>query len=225
MPMPGAVQTAIRPVPGNKAYGAVTLVLLGAAIALVFVPWADFVVVRVRPAPFPANMGRVIHSYEKLDLIRLKVSPVSFLVKMGKITDALGRRESSSSGQDEEDADGRKASRRSSETGADGGGGALLAACPFVYGVGLIVGIVGAFQIFARWRSVPATFGFVICGIACLLAIVGWTVFGTPGAAGRGKQAAVGVASLALTPWLYAALLTGVVGMFTSVLAITRRPR
>ena len=216
---PRVSRGAAWPAEGSAAFGAATLVLLAAAIALIFTPWLDVLLMRIKPVPLPAGPGRVVRTYKDLDLIRLKVSPVSFVVNMGKMTDAFEGRDSSSE-QKEGQAGQEKAAARSQVSGA---ASAMLVAFPFVYGAGLVVAVVGAFQILGRWRSVVASFGFAICIIGCLLAVIAWQTVSTASAVAT--EATTGIVDLALTPWFYAAMLAGLLGLVTSILAITRRPR
>jgi hypothetical protein len=215
---------AARPAPvrraSNAGLGVATLLLLACGIAVFFLPWVELLVARVGSPTKAVETGRIVHTYKEMDLILVPTSPASFIINMGGISDAAGGFKSSPSAK--KGAEAGPGNPAATEDGKIAG--IVLLSSPFVYGVGLVVAVVGAFQILARWRSVAATFGFAICMLGCALVLAGLYFF-APEDQAAGRAATGGLIRLALTPWFYAAALVGVLGFITNVAAIVRQPR
>ena len=201
--------------PGNAGYGAMALLMLAAAIGAFFVPWTELILARVGAASASSGIGDKIYMRGDLNLMLVKVSPASFIIKMGKYSDATGQTPQQAG--DKPAAAGKSAEENSLAT-------FLLVDCPFAYGVGLVVGVVGAFQMLTRWRSIPMVFGFLICLIGCIMALLGLALYGSEEMLSKGVQAAEGVVRVVITPWFYAAAVVTVLGLATSTMAMTRRP-
>ncbi|MHC4981675.1 MAG: hypothetical protein ACYTF6_00715 [Planctomycetota bacterium] len=218
------LQRAKKAPPANKGFGAAALLLLAGAVGLFFIPWVDLIVAKVGPADSAAEMGQTTHTYGQLRLIKARVSPASFVVNTGKIIDASKGWSPSS---EKKPAAGERegTARRPARRGKGESGGGVVVVAPFVYAVGLVVAIVGAFQIFRRWQSLTTVFGFAICLLGLILALIGLEIFHQTDTLDKSLEAGGGLICLIFTPWFYAAFLAGSLGFAFSVLAVARRPR
>lgn len=128
----------------RKPYAIASLLLAASTIVLYFVPWYDFMVVKVSPVSFVANVGHFVPSRSNAD----------------ERPRPLAR------GPARKNID-TKALRR-------GLCGFMLVTSPFLYTLGLLAVTIGALVILNRWRSGIATLGFLLCSAACLMTLLGW---------------------------------------------------
>ena len=54
---------------------------------------------------------------------------------------------------------------------------AIVGMSPYVYGLGCLMALYGAYSLLSRWRSAAALVGMILCLIGSLLAVGGWWSF------------------------------------------------